>query len=107
MSEINTSTFDPNSGIRDLKMASSSSAREANVPLFKGGNYNLWNLMMKTMFRSKDLWNLVEKGISEEGDGVKVNESVKKDAKALYLIQQALDSRILVRISEAKIAKEA
>ncbi|XP_039123490.1 uncharacterized protein LOC120260116 [Dioscorea cayenensis subsp. rotundata] len=63
--------------------------------------------MMKTMFRSKDLWKLVEKGFSEEGDATRINDSLKKDAKAMYLIQRALDSRILVRISEAKTAKEA
>jgi len=44
-----------------LEMSSSSSAKDANVPFFKGDNYNLWSLMMKTMFRSKDLWKLVEK----------------------------------------------
>ncbi|XP_039143968.1 uncharacterized protein LOC120281110 [Dioscorea cayenensis subsp. rotundata] len=87
--------------------SSSSSSREANVPFFKGENYNLWSLMMKTMFRSKDLWSLVEKGFSGEGDGARLNESMKKDAKALFLIQQALDPRVLIRISEAKTAKEA
>jgi len=44
---------------------------------------------------------------SEEGDATRINESLKKDAKALYMIQQAVDPRILVRISEAKTAKEA
>lgn len=48
-----------------------------------------------------------EKGFSEEEDGNRLNESMKKDAKALYLIQQALEPKILVRISEAKTAKEA
>ncbi|XP_039115501.1 uncharacterized protein LOC120250763 [Dioscorea cayenensis subsp. rotundata] len=86
---------------------SSSSAKDADVPYFKGDNYNLWALMMKTMFRSKDLWKLVEKGFSEEGDATRINESLKKDAKAMYLIQRALDPKILVRISEAKTAKEA
>ncbi|XP_039139947.1 uncharacterized protein LOC120277253 [Dioscorea cayenensis subsp. rotundata] len=56
---------------------------------------------------SKDLWKLVEKGFSEEGDATRINESLKKDAKAMYLIQRALDPRILVRIFEAKTAKEA
>lgn len=83
---IYVSIVGPNSGIEDLKMGSSSSARDANVPFVKGENYNLWSLMMKTMLRSKDLWNLVEKGFIEEGNGVRINESVKKDAKALYLI---------------------
>ncbi|XP_039128947.1 uncharacterized protein LOC120265102 [Dioscorea cayenensis subsp. rotundata] len=70
-------------------------AKDADVPYFKGDNYNLWALMMKTLFRSKDLWKLVEKGFSEEGDATRINESLKKDAKAMYLIQRALDPRIL------------
>lgn len=86
---------------------SSSSAVQANVPFFKGENYNLWSLKMKTMFRSRDLWNLVEKGFSEEGDDNRRNESLKKDVKALYLIKQALDERVLIRISEATMAKKA
>lgn len=40
---------------------SSSSASQANVPFFNGEHFNLWTLMMKTMFRSRDLWNLVKK----------------------------------------------
>lgn len=88
-------------------MASFSSARDANVPFFNGENYNLWSLIMKTIFRSKDLWNLIEKRFSEEGDRTRINESLKKDSKALFLIQQSLDQRILIRISEAKTTKEA
>lgn len=85
---------------------SSSSASQANVPFFNGEHFNLWTLMMKTMFRSRDLWNLVEEGFSEEEDSNQLNESMKKDAKALYLIQQALEPKILVRISETKTTKE-
>lgn len=48
----------------------------------------------------------MEKGFSEEGNATRINESLKKDTKVLYLIQQALDPIILVRISEAKTAKE-
>lgn len=49
----------------------------------------------------------MEKGFNEEGDATRINESIKKNAKALYLIQQALDPRILVIISEARTTKEA
>lgn len=58
------------------------------------------------MFHSKDLWKLVKKAFSEKGDATKINENLKKDAKALYLIQQAIDPKILIRISEAKTTKE-
>lgn len=76
------------------------------MSFFEGENYNLWSLNMKMMFRLKDLWSLLEKGFSEKGDENRLKESLKKDAKALYLIQQALDERVLIRIFEAKSAKE-
>lgn len=59
------------------------------------------------MFRSRDLWNFIKKGFSKKEDGNRLNESMKKDAKALYLIQQAVDPKILIRISDAKTTKEA
>lgn len=62
---------------------------------------------MKTMFRSRKLRNLVEKGFGEKEDNNYLNESVNRDAKALYLIQQALDDRILLKITKASITKEA
>lgn len=62
---------------------------------------------LKTTFKSKDLWNIVKKGFAEEGDNNRLAEVVKKDAKALCLIQQNLDKRVLLRITEATIAKQA
>lgn len=48
---------------------------------------------MKMVFRSQDLWDLVEKGLVE--DEAKDRENLKKDAKALSIIQQAVDEPIL------------
>lgn len=62
---------------------------------------------MKTVFRSKDMWSIVEKGITEEEDNNKITETMKKDAKALCLIQQNLDELVLLRITEAKTTKQA
>lgn len=41
---------------------------------------------MKTVFRSQELWELVEKDMVEEEDEAKLRESKKKDSKALCLI---------------------
>ena len=60
---------------------------------------------MKTLFWSWDLEGLVEKDFSEDDDENRFSENQTKDAKALYLIQQALDERILIRISEAQTSK--
>lgn len=62
---------------------------------------------MKTVFRSKDMWSIVQKGITEEEDNNKITETMKKDAKALCLIQQNLDELVLLRITEAKTTKQA
>lgn len=62
---------------------------------------------MKTMFRSRDLWSLVEKGFGEEANDNRLDESLKKDVKTLYLIKQALDERVFIKILETLTTKEA
>ncbi|XP_024965256.1 uncharacterized protein LOC112505607, partial [Cynara cardunculus var. scolymus] len=63
---------------------------------------------MKTLFRSQDLWDLVEQGISEASqDDAGRKETQKKDAKALFFIQQAIDEIIFSRIAAATSANEA
>lgn len=62
---------------------------------------------MKTMFRSKKLWNIVDKGFSEDGEPQEVEELQAQDACALYLIQHSLDERTLVRIADASSSKQA
>lgn len=56
---------------------------------------------MKKFFRSQNLWKIIEEGVvkedtkaKEEGVEAKVMESEKDDAKALFLLQQALDEII-------------
>ena len=63
---------------------------------------------MRTLFRSLELWELVENGIAETSvDEAGRRESTKKDAKALFFIQQAVDETIFSRIAAANSAKEA
>ncbi|CAN6693338.1 unnamed protein product [Malus baccata var. baccata] len=83
-------------------MAISSSGGDLRAPIFNGSNYDFWSIKMKTIFKSHDLWNLVDKGfeIAESEDefsdedqqsmkkmSMKVNET--KDAKAFSIIQGA------------------
>ncbi|KAL4325065.1 hypothetical protein GQ457_11G028180 [Hibiscus cannabinus] len=79
------------------------------IPVFQGNNYGVWSTKMKTLFISQDLWELVEKGYSEEGVTVEaLRDYKKKDAKALFFIQQAVDDAIFSsQISAATKAKEA
>ncbi|XP_039127023.1 uncharacterized protein LOC120263212 [Dioscorea cayenensis subsp. rotundata] len=62
---------------------------------------------MKTVFRSLELWDLVESGVVETKDDAMTRENKKRDARAMCLIQQAVDGPNLDRISETKTAHEA
>ncbi|XP_057250732.1 uncharacterized protein LOC130591431 [Beta vulgaris subsp. vulgaris] len=57
---------------------------------------------MNTMFRSQELWDLVEFGFEDKKDTKDPDQSLrdkhKKDAKALFFIQQALDDIIFSRM---------
>ncbi|XP_073040319.1 uncharacterized protein [Primulina eburnea] len=77
------------------------------IPLFKGECYEFWSIKMKTLFKSQDLWDLVENGYSEEDEEAKVKENKKRDAKALFFIQQAIHESIFTKISAGNTAKEA
>ncbi|XP_039146806.1 uncharacterized protein LOC120284048 [Dioscorea cayenensis subsp. rotundata] len=97
-------------------MASGSSSTSANapvclsqlsVPVFTGQEYGRWNLRMKTVFKSQELWDLVENGWTELKDEAVERENRKRDAKALCLIQQTVDGPNLDQITEAKSAHDA
>ncbi|CAO2827768.1 unnamed protein product [Amaranthus hypochondriacus] len=67
---------------------------------------------MKTMFKSQELWDLVENGYDEPATepvilDQQLKENRKKDAKALFFIQSALDDDIFPRITAANSAHEA
>uniref|UniRef100_A0A803MXR3 Retrovirus-related Pol polyprotein from transposon TNT 1-94-like beta-barrel domain-containing protein n=1 Tax=Chenopodium quinoa TaxID=63459 RepID=A0A803MXR3_CHEQI len=79
------------------------------IPIFKGEKYHLWSIKMQTMFKSQELWDIVEGGYTEASGepDQRLRDNRKKDAKALFLIQSAVDDDIFPRISSAKTAKEA
>lgn len=62
---------------------------------------------MKTFFRSQGLWKTIEKGVVKEGPEDKMMESEKDDAKALFILQQAVDDTVLHRLVKFNTAKEA
>lgn len=93
-----------------MKIIASTSIQEISVPtlpFFKGENYDRWCVKMKTLFRYQNLWKIVEQGISTTGSKVEKLGNKKKDARALYLIQQAIDEHIFDRIIGLSTAKEA
>uniref|UniRef100_A0A803L759 Methyltransferase n=1 Tax=Chenopodium quinoa TaxID=63459 RepID=A0A803L759_CHEQI len=70
---------------------------------------------MKTMLRSYGLWSYADKGYNEPEDESSLSDAQRKrleeermkDAKALYLIQNAVKDTIFSRIMRANTAKEA
>jgi Domain of unknown function (DUF4219) len=79
--------------------------------MFDGESYDYWSIKMKILLISKDLWEIVQEEyevkvkpvmeILEETKkeklgalvSVEEKENIKKDAKALYLIQQAISNK--------------
>lgn len=62
---------------------------------------------MKTFFRSQNSWKIIEDGVVKEGPEVKMMESEKYDAKALFLLQQDVNKTNFHRIVKFNTSKEA
>ncbi|KAH0776442.1 hypothetical protein KY290_007853 [Solanum tuberosum] len=77
------------------------------IPIFNGDKYEFWSIKMKTLFKSQELWDLVEKGYAEEDEEQRLRENKKKDSKALFYIQQAIHDSIFSRIAVAETSKQA
>ncbi|XP_039134278.1 uncharacterized protein LOC120271668 [Dioscorea cayenensis subsp. rotundata] len=83
-------------GIRTIRVMATSNSpapegtlgclSQSSVPVFTGQEYKRWNLQMKTIFRSQELWDLVENGVTESKDEALERDNRKRDAKALCLI---------------------
>ncbi|GJZ81568.1 retrovirus-related pol polyprotein from transposon TNT 1-94 [Tanacetum coccineum] len=81
---------------------------QPNIPIFKRDSYEFWSIKMRTLFKSQDLWDLVENGLAETGDeDTRSRENQKRDAKALFFIQQAVEESIFSRIAAATSSNEA
>ncbi|XP_078150749.1 uncharacterized protein LOC144546091 [Carex rostrata] len=86
-------------------MAENMSVSNPLIPLFKGDNYEFWSIKIRTLLKSQGLWELVETG-APTADPTPT-ETAKRDAKALFFIQQAVHDTIFSKIAAATNAKEA
>lgn len=87
-------------------------ASQPLIPIFKGEKYHRWSIKMKTMFKSQELWEIVETGYAEPREPIaeadkKLRDNRKRDAKALFFIQSTVDDEIFPRTSTAKTSQEA
>nr|GMD14998.1 polyadenylate-binding protein 8-like [Ipomoea batatas] len=93
---------------RLVEVAAENQSADVGIPLFNGIGYDIWSSMMKSLFLSQDLWDMVEGGYIEEEQTVEVLREVrKKDAMALLFIQQAIDKSVFSCIAGANKSKEA
>ncbi|GMP33046.1 hypothetical protein CsSME_00006536 [Camellia sinensis var. sinensis] len=83
------------------------SAAQPLIPVFKGEDYGFWSIRMMTLFKSQDLWDLVEQGYADPDEETRLKENKKKDSKALVIIQQAVHNSIFSRIAAASTSKQA
>ncbi|KAJ4789254.1 polyprotein [Rhynchospora pubera] len=75
------------------------------LPLFKGENYEFWSIKMRTMLKSHGLWDLTENGVPTTD--LAPIDTAKRDAKALFFIQQAVHESLFAKIAAATTANEA
>ncbi|XP_059295372.1 uncharacterized protein LOC132048691 [Lycium ferocissimum] len=76
------------------------------IPVFKGESYEFWSICMKTLLRSQDLWDLVERGFVDLDEENRLQDNKKKDAKALVIIQQAIHDSVFSWIAVATTSKQ-
>ncbi|KAD6453308.1 hypothetical protein E3N88_08013 [Mikania micrantha] len=76
------------------------------IPIFKGEGYDFWSIRMKTILRSRDLWDLVENGVNlDETDQSRLKTAQKKDAHAMAIIQQAVHDQLFSRDDQVKAVR--
>ena len=62
---------------------------------------------MKTLFKSRDVWEFVENGFPNPDEENRLRKNKKKDSKALFFIQQAVHEMIFSHITVAITSKQA
>jgi hypothetical protein len=91
---------------------------QPQIPIFNGKIYDYWSIRMKTLFCFQDVWDLVENGFPEQADKQAyhalsqaekdlLKENKKKDSKALFFIQQAMQESIFPKVVAATRSKQA
>ena len=90
----------------------------AQLPQFNRKNYDYWEITMRALFASQDLWELFEDGFEEPADENSFNaltqvekdllkRNRKKDSKAIFYLYHAVHESVFPRIAAAKRSKDA
>ena len=81
------------------------------IPIFNAEKFEWCNVVMKTLLRLQELWDLVEYEFINvlepiiEGNG-RVRETKKKDVKTFFTIQEAIHETIFLRMAAATTSKQ-
>jgi len=84
-----------------------------SLPILDGKNWERWHKQMKSLFGLQDTLEVVTNGVAELAENAAESQRVlhrdlkKKDCKASFCIQSAVDNANFDRIAHAESAKEA
>ncbi|KAK2380654.1 hypothetical protein QL285_068331 [Trifolium repens] len=84
-----------------------------NLPILEGKNWERWRKQMKSLFGFQESLEVVTNGLQDlpanatEAQRTTHKDLKKKDCKAMYVIQAAVDSSNFDKISHAETSKEA
>lgn len=76
---------------------------ELKIPIFDGEDFEFWMIKMKTTVVSYDLWTYIDQGYTVSdvpeydltvNQRLELKKNIKKDAKALGIIQNAITAKI-------------
>lgn len=68
---------------------------EKQIPVFDGDDHEIWSIKMRTLLMARDLWDVVERGVS-------VEKNLKtKDMTALHMLQISVTDSLFLRIARA------
>ena len=92
--------------------------KNPQLPKFNGKNYYYWDITMRALFASQDIWELVEQGFQEPADATTLatltvaerdlfRDNKKKDSKSIFYLYQAVQESIFPRISATTKSMES
>lgn len=94
-------------------MAQQNSGIQTQVPKLVGTNYFHWQVQMKVLLESQDLWGIVEtelRELPENATEAVINEhreNTRKDKRALHILYQACNEAVFERIMTSSTSEEA
>ncbi|MCI38788.1 retrovirus-related pol polyprotein from transposon TNT 1-94, partial [Trifolium medium] len=96
-----------------VNQQTTSSQFPANLPVFKGENYDRWCAQMKVILRFQDCLEIVTDGVgvlaedADEEARTLHKEIKRRDAKSLFIIHQCVDPNVFEKIIEEETSKGA